>query len=248
MRQIQLSTGQWQFIKQFLEATPRKRQHSLERIVEAIFYLVKTGCQWRMLPTYYPKWQLVYYYFSKWRDSGIIEELLHKLREYLRIKKGKKAGATLGIVDSQSVKSGCNNAMKGFDGNKKVNGRKRHIVVDSNGWLLAVLVHNANLHDSTMAIYLFRILKEAIHRITVILADGGYRGKLIENTKIKYGYILKIIPKAVGNVVSPNRWIVERTFAWFSFQRRLSLDYEYLNETAEAMVQLAAINILARKI
>jgi len=248
MQQITLSIAQWQFIQKILEHKPRQRKHSLQEVMQGIFYLVKTGCQWRMLPSCYPKWQLVYYYFSLWRDNGLIDELLHHLREKVRKRMGKKASPTVGIMDSQSVKSACNRAMKGFDGNKKVNGRKRHIVVDTNGWLMAVLVHSANIHDTKMAPLLLRRLKESLYGIKVLYADGGYRGELIETVKKTLGYVLKIVPKAAQGGVSPKRWIVERTFAWFGNQRRLSLDYEYLNETAEAMTQLAAINLLIRKI
>lgn len=247
MSSIFLSVTQWQVIQQILECKPRKRKHCLQEIIQGIFYLVKTGCQWRMLPTCFPKWQLVYYYFSLWRDSGLIEELLHQLREKARIKIGKRASVSVGILDSKSVPSGCNRAMKGFDGNKKVNGRKRHIVVDTNGWLLVVLVHVANIHDSKMAYLLLRRLKESIFGIRLLFADGGYRGELIALVKSMLGYTLQIVPRAAQGGVSPKRWIVERTFAWFGFQRRLSMDYEYLNETAEAMVQIAAINLLIRK-
>ena len=181
----------------------------------------------------------------------IIEEVVHRLRELARRKRGKNAGASAGIIDSQSVRSGLPNAIKGFDGNKKVNGRKRHIVTDTNGWLLAILVHSANLHDSTMAMLLFRRLRESVHGILAIFADGGYRGKLADNAMIAFGYALKVVmrsDRARKSDVVPKRWVVERSFAWMNAHRRLSKDYELLCESSEAMVQLSAIKILLNKI
>ena len=170
---------------------------------------------------------------------------MHRLREIARRKRGA------GIIDGQSVKSGLPNAIKGFDGNKKVNGRKRHIVTDTNGWLLAVPVHNANLHDSTMAMLPFRRLRESVHGIFAIFADGGHRGKLAENAMMAFGYALKVVLRKDGgekfNVV-PKRWVVERSFAWMNAHRRLSKDYELLCESSETMVQLSAIKILLSKI
>lgn len=246
MQRISLSIAQWKVIQEII--APRKPKYLLQDVMQGLLYLVKIGCQWRMLPDCSPIWQLVYYYFSRWRGSGLIEELLHRLREIARRRIGKNASASLGIMDSQSVKSGCSRAMKGFDGNKKVNGRKRHIVVDTNGWLLAILVHVANIHDSKAAPLLLRRLKESLQGIRLLFADGGYRGELIEKVKDTIGCMLQIVPRAAQGGVSPKRWVVERTFSWFSYQRRLAMDYEYLNETAEAMVQLAAIKILIRKI
>ncbi|MCX2681997.1 IS5 family transposase [Galbibacter sp. EGI 63066] len=181
----------------------------------------------------------------------VIEEVMHRLRELARKKRGKNAGASAGIIDSQSVKSGLPNAMKGFDGNKKVNGRKRHIVTDTNGWLLAVLVHSANLHDGTMAVLLFRRLRESIHGILAVFADGGYRGKLVENAAKALGFTIGIVMRtdnAERFKVVPKRWVVERSFAWMNAHRRLSKDYEFLCESAETMVQLSAIKIMLNKI
>lgn len=246
-----LTDRQWQVIKIMLPQSARKRKHGLRAVWNGLLYLVRTGCQWRMLPKCFPAWQTVYYHYSRWRDMEVIEEVMHRLREIARRKRGKNPCASAGIIDSQSVKSGLPNALKGFDGNKKVNGRKRHIVTDTNGWLLAVLVHSANLHDSTMAVLLFRRLKESIHGILAIFADGGYRGKLVGNAASALGYAVNIVMRSDKrerfNVV-PKRWVVERSFAWMNAHRRLSKDYELLCESAETMVQLSAIKILLNKI
>ena len=188
-----LTDRQWQVKNIMLPQSSRKRKHGLRAVWNGLLYLVRTGCQWRMLPKCFPAWQTVYYHYSRWRDMEVIEEVMHRLREIARRKRGKNAGASSGIIDSQSVKSGLPNALKGFDGNKRVNGRKRHIVTDTNGWLLAVLVHSANLHDSTMAVLLFRRLKESIHGILAIFADGGYRGKLVGNAASALGYAVNIV-------------------------------------------------------
>jgi putative transposase len=221
MNKMNFTVAQWQVIKEIVDINERKRKYCLKSVFRAIFYLLKTGCQWRMLPDYYPRWEIVYYYFSLWRDANLIEEILHTFREKARVKKGKKAGASAGVIDSQSVRSGCNNAMKGFDGNKKVKGRERHIVVDTNGWLIATLVHCANIHDSQATSLLLRRLKESVCGIKLIFADGGYRGELIEKVKATLGYIIQIIPKAAQGGFSPRRWVVERTFAWFGYQRKV---------------------------
>lgn len=246
-----LTDRQWQVIKNMLPDADRKRKHDLRTIWNGLMYLVKTGCQWRMLPKCFPGWHLVYYYYGRWRDMEIIEEVMHRLRELARSKKGKSPSPTAGIVDSQSVKGGLSAAMKGFDGNKKVNGRKRHIVTDTNGWLLAVLVHSANLHDSTMAMLLFRRLKESLNGILAIFADGGYRGKLAESAMQRFGYALNIVMRNDNGKkfkVVPKRWVVERSFAWMNAHRRLSKDYEFLCESSETMVQLSGIKILLNKI
>ena len=246
-----LTDAQWQSIQKFIPKINRKRKYETRSILDALMYLVKTGCQWHMLPTDFPKWQLVYYYFRTWTEQEIIEDILHQVREQARKKKGKNHQASVGIIDSQSVRSNNNRALKGFDGGKKVKGRKRHIIVDTNGWLLAVLVHAANLHDSTMAGLLIRRMKESISGIKVIYADGGYRGELIDKVKQTYNYIIKIIMRNDSSSnfkVLPKRWIVERTFSWFDNDRRLSRDVEYLTEASESMVQLSAIKLLLKKI
>jgi len=145
-----------------------------------------------MIPDNYPKWQLVYYYFKKWNDEEIIDHILHMLREAIGVKTGRNAQPSAGIVDSQLVRS-CNNVgLKSFDGGKKVKGRKRHIVVDTQGFLLCVLVTVVHLHDSNIAELLFRRLKENLFGIKIIVAVGGYRCDLIERKKDKFNYILKL--------------------------------------------------------
>lgn len=247
-----LTETQWQFIQKTLDLGNRKRKHGLRLIWNAINYLVKSGCQWRMLPSNFPKWQLVYYYYCKWSYLEQFDLLLSKLTERVRINKGQNAQANLGIIDSQSVRWGNNRSLNGFDGNKKVKGIKRHIVVDKNGFLLAIMVTVANVHDSKAVLLLMRTLKYFLCPIKVILADGGYRGEIIEQVKTKFGYIIQVVMRSDDkkSVFKPThkRWVVERTFAWFDNDRRLCRNYELLMESSENMVKLSAIKLLLNKI
>ena len=155
-----ITETQWQCMEKILLPQTRKRKHDLREIWNAIFYLVKTGCQWRMLPENYPKWELVYYYFRKWSVMEDFDLLLGHLLSKVRVKWGQNAAASLGIIDSQSVRWGNNKSLSGIDGNKKVKGIKRHVVVDKNGFLIAIMITVANIHDSKAAILLMRVLKE----------------------------------------------------------------------------------------
>lgn len=246
-----LKETQWQYIKKVLHLQDRKRKYSLHSIWNALFYLVKTGCQWRMLPSYYPPWQLVYYYFRKWSDLSEFDLLLSILRESVRSKRGQNKQASIGIMDSQSVRWGNNRSLNGIDGNKKVKGVKRHVIVDKNGFLLAVMVTIANVADCKAAYLLMRMLKELCSPVKVILADGGYRGEIIETVKKVFGYTIQVVVssfKEQGFRPIHKRWIVERTFSWFDNYRRLCRNYELTFDSAEEMVKIASIRLLLNKI
>jgi transposase len=247
-----LSDNQWQFIKNTLQLAERKRKHNLRSIWNAIHYLVKTGCQWRMLPLNFAKWQLVYYYYKKWSDLEQFDLLLSKLREHVRIKKGQNAEASLGVLDSQSVRWGNNRALNSFDGNKKVKGIKRHVIVDKNGFLVAVMVTVAHIHDSKAVMLLMRVLKEMLCSVKIIIADGGYRGELAAQVKKCFGYLIQVVmrsdDKKAGFKPTHKRWVVERTFSWFDNDRRLCRNYELLFESSENMVKLSVIKLLLNKI
>lgn len=247
-----LTDAQYEFITNSLGINPRKRKYELKEIFNAIFYLVKTGCQWRMLPKEYPKWELVYYYYAQWNENGLFDLLLDKVRGKARINKEQNENPTLGIIDSQSVRSANNKALKSVDGNKKIKGRKRHVVVDKNGWLITVMVCVAHIHDSKAAMLLMRKVKESIMGLKILVGDGGYRGELIEYVKNFLGVILQIVLRTDSNNKDfkplPIRWVVERTFAWFDNDRRLCRDYELLAESSETMVKIAAIKMLLKKI
>ena len=252
MYSTDLTEAQWNNIKNYLDKTGRKRKFSLRCMWNGLMYVVKTGCQCRMLPRDFPKWQLVYYYYRKWVDEEIFDMLLDKLRSKARMKQGQKARATLGIMDSQSVRWGNNRSLNSYDGNKKVKGIKRHIVVDKNGFLLAVMVTVAHIHDSKAVMLLMRVLQDCYASIRTVLADGGYRGDIIESVKAKFGYGLQVVmrkqKKNAGFKPVHKRWVVERTFSWFDNDRRLCRNYELLMESPEEMVKLSAIKLLLNKI
>ena len=246
-----LTDSQWKAILDILK-DKRKRKHTLREIFDALFYLLKTGCQWRMLPIHFPSWKLVYYYFTKWKNDGTIE-LIHELtRDKARRKAGKNESPSVGIIDSQSVKTTrIGGLSRGIDGGKKTKGRKRHIIVDTMGLLLAVVVHAANEHDSKSAPMVIAELRGRFARLVKIIADGGYRGELIDSTRKIYGWIVEVVLRsdtATKFEVLPKRWIVERTFAWFESYRRLSKDFEYQTETSQAMIQLAMIKLMLNRI
>lgn len=179
--------------------------------------------------------------FSKWKNEGIIEELLDKLRSKVRIIAGCKESPSLGIIDSRSVKTSHHvDSDRGLDGNKKIKGRKQHIIVDTQGNLMAIAVHEANVHDSKGAPKVIENLSFKFPRLAKILADGGYRGNLADWLLDKFGWELEVVlrPDECPSKfkVLPKRWIVERSFAWLENFRRLTIDYEYHADTAEAMV------------
>ncbi len=177
-----LTEKQWQVIKNLVEPKERRRKKSLREIINAILYIVKSGCQWRMLPKDFAPWQTVYFYFRKWKFEGLFEEMMHHLRSLVRISYGKKSSPSIGIIDSRSVGTShhINSSEYGIDGGKKVKGRKEHIVVDTLGLPMAVKVHAANIHDSIGAMMPINELRFMFPRLRKIIADGGYRGVLAD--------------------------------------------------------------------
>jgi len=216
-----------------------------------LYFCCKTGCQWRILPSDFPSWELVYYYYRKWSFLGEFDLLLNNLREKACVSMGQKAEASLAIMDSQSVRWGNNRSLNGVDGNKRVKGIKQHVVVDKNGFLIAVMVTIACVHDGKATCLLARCLKELCCNIKVIFADAGYRGEVSQKIKNALGYLLEIIvsgDKVNGFKPIKKRWIVERTFSWFDDYRRLCRNYELTFDLAEEMVKLANISMLLNKI
>lgn len=245
-----LTDAQWKLIKP-LFARQTFRKHHPRSILNALFYLSKTGCQWRLLPEGFPPWQTVYYHFRRWVASGLLERLTDALRRCARVRIGRKPSPSAAIIDSQSVKTSQVGGVRGFDGGKKVNGRKRHIVTDTLGFLLAVLVHPANLSDSQQAPHLLKRLLGKVPRLKVVFADEGYAGTPAGLVWRCFGWLWQLVhrpEKQRGFAVLEKRWIVERTFAWFGGWRRLSKDYECLPQVSEAMVRLSAIRMMIRRI
>ncbi|GAB3514339.1 IS5-like element ISMac15 family transposase [Spirosoma knui] len=240
-----LTDSAWQVIQQIL-ADKRKRKYSLRAIFNALLYITKTGGQWRQMPNDLPPWPICYYYFWKWRNEGTWEKLNKALVERRRKKARREASPSVGVIDSQSVKcSEWGVVPKGYDGHKKVNGRKRHIVIDTLGLVLVVVVHAANQHDSPAArAVLSRLAEQGYGRMSKILADSAYGKKLAGWLKKSYGFILEVVRvrELSGFQVVPMRWKVERTFAWMNWSRRLSKDYECGVSSHESFVYLSNIN------
>jgi putative transposase len=219
----------------------RIRRVNMREIVDAIFYVLRSGCAWRMLPHDFPPWQTVYGYFSNWRDEGDWEAMNDALREAVRQEEGRETEPSAAIIDSQSVKT------------TEVKGRKRHIMVDVMGLLLVVVVHKASVQERAGAkLLLLRAVQKGFKRLELIWADGGYRGQpMIDWVWQLAGWVFEVIKRteeATGFVVLPRRWVVERTIAWLGRYRRLSKDYEQLPETSEAMIYAAMVHIMLRRL
>ena len=230
----------------------RKRKNSLRNIVNALLYVVKTGCQWRYLPKEFPKWQLVYYYFRKFETTGLIEIIHDTLRDRVRVKKGKEISPSLGLVDSQSVKTASVTKEKGIDGNKKVAGRKRFILTDTLGLMMGILIVAANVGERAGAETLFDQTAGKYPRLQKVLADQGFDGeKYVESIERIFGFAFEIVNKVLGVggfQVQPKRWIVERTFGWLRWNRRLVKDYEENTEVSKAFIQLAMIRLMLKQL
>ena len=245
-----LSNSQWQVISKFLDLG-RKRKCDLREIVNAILYLVKTGCQWRLLPKDLPKWGMVYYYFRIWKKKGIIKRLHDVLVKRLRKEDGRKCQPTAAIVDAQSTKATLiSGESRGYDAGKKIKGVKRHIIVDTMGLILAAAIQSASLQDRDGAKQVIEELKGKWKKVVKVFGDGGYRGKLIEWAKQKTEIDLEIVKRneLFKFKVIPKRWIVERTLSWLDTNRRNSKFYERLNETGVAMIYLSAIRIMLNRL
>ena len=215
-----------------------------------MFYSVRTGCQWGNLPRTYPKSSSVYDHYRKGCRDGTWARINATLGRLIRHAVGREATPSAAVLDSQSVKTTEVGGVRGYDAGKKVNGRKRHILVDTMGNLLLVVVHAADIQDRDGAKLVLNAMPTALwSRMVCIWADGGYRGALIQWVKTTFAVVLSIILRsdgAKGFVVLPKRWVVERTFAWLGHYRRLSKEYEQLLENSVGMVYLASIHRLLR--
>ena len=230
----------------------RRRKHPFRELLNAVFYIVKTGAQWRNLPKDFAPWRTVYHYFRLWKRSGLLQEIHTHLREHLRLAEGRKSQPSAAIIDSQSVKSSETSDERGYDAGKKINGRKRHILVDTIGLVLLVMVLPANIQDRDGAKQLLAAFfsQRTRRRVKRIWADGGYAGTLLERARKLWRCTVEIVKRSELHTFKllPRRWVVDRTFGWLGRYRRLSRDYERQATTGETMVYLAMIRLMLTRL
>jgi putative transposase len=252
-----LNDNEWAQIAQYLpkgNTIGRPRKYTWREILNGIFYVVKNGCVWRALPHDLPPWETVYGYFRKFQQSTLWETLNRIVREKVRKKANKEAQASLMMMDSQSAKSAEGGEKRGFDGGKRVSGRKRTLIVDSLGLLVVAKVTSANVQDvhaGKQTLIELSKRNELITRLQKIIADGGYRGELVDWVSQEFHVALEIVLKLgdqKGFQVLPKRWVVERTNAWITRQRRLARDYERRTITCEAFLYIAMLRLGLRRL
>jgi putative transposase len=252
-----LTDVQWAVLQPLLpRARPggRPRKTDLREVLNALFYLNRTGCPWRALPHDLPPWKTVYNYFQDWTREGVWPKVLARLRRRARTAAGREATPRVAVIDSQSVKTAEGGEQRGTDGGKKVRGRKRHILVDSLGFLIAVVVTAANVDAGQAAQQVFaQVRGRDFPRLEIVYGDHKYHNYALYEWLARHRrpYGLDIVRRPAdqeGFEPLPKRWVVERTFAWLGRYRRLSKDYEHTVESSQAMVQLAGIHHLLRRV
>lgn len=255
-----MTDAEWEAVRDLLPVPPwlegrggQPERYCHRQMVDAVRYLVAGGITWRAMPSDFPAWDRVYAFWRRWRDQGLISELHDRLRDRVRQAAGRDLEPTAGIIDAQSVKGAASvpAATRGFDGGKKVNGRKRHIVVDTLGLLLTVMVTAASITDRQTAQTLLVRLRHRHWRITRVWADGGYTGQLVDFAREVLRIALTVVKRSddtTGFVVLPKRWLVERTFAWLMRSRRLTRDYETRTDSSEAMIRWSMTMVMSRRL
>jgi putative transposase len=233
------------------EGPGRPQEVDLRRVIDAILYLDRTGCQWRLIPLDFPPSGTVRYYFDKWNEDGTLLEIHDTLRRKLREQQGRNPEPTACIIDSQTIKTTEAGGERGFDSGKRVNGRKRHLTVDTEGNLLVVQVHAAKIQDRDGAEQVLVETHDLCPTVTYGWADQGYGGDLVEWAATLLGITLSIVKRPTnqsGFVVLARRWVVERTIAWINRCRRLSKDFEHHLKNSEAMVYWASVQRMLRRL
>lgn len=256
-----LTDSQWALIKPLLPepksgpGKPGRPSSDLRRVVNAVLYVIKSGCQWRLVPREFGAWQTLYRYFNTWSQASVWQDIMQQLNRQERRRQGREVEPTAGCIDSQSVKSAMQSTENiGFDGNKKIKGRKRHILTDTLGLILCVVVTAANTDDRQgLRLLLNRWFIKGVRRVRKLWVDAGYISEAlrqwVRDLKRTYRIDLEVTDHdGKGFQVVPKRWVVERAFSWLGGYRRHSKDYERLTRNSEAMIQISMISILLRRL
>jgi len=250
-----LSDREWALVAPFMPAPKRMgrpRTTDLREVMNAILYIATTGCQWAMLPKDFPPYSTVQRYFYDWRDSGLLQTIRFALAMETRDLEGREAQPSAGVIDSQSVRTTESGGVRGYDAGKKINGRKRHVVVDTIGLLFGLVIHAADIQDRDGAPAVLASIRKSCPWLRHVFADGGYSGPKLRGALDRIGErtieIIKRSDAAKGFEVLPRRWVVERTFAWLGRCRRLARDWEKSIASAEAWLNVAHIRLTTRRL
>jgi len=247
-----LTDEQWDLVRPLLPAAKpggRPRSVDLREVLNGVLYVVRGGASWRMLPHDLPPWGTVHFYYRCWRLDGTWAKIMEVLRTRLRHAEGRKKSPSAAIVDSQTIRT-AQGGVRGYDAAKRTPGRKRHVIVDTLGLLLAVVVHSASVQDRDGVKLVGERIKGRFPRLRLIWADAAYEAAVGWARQFA-NWVLELVRKPDGQkgfVVLPRRWVVERTLAWLMLSRRLARDYERLTESSEAMVQVAMIHLMLKRL